>query len=77
MLDLPEDELQDRLRKTTPEWPVANVHISGYDRDELMATHMSNHIVIGYGNILPELVATSLALNFRVRVAGDAAATLG
>ena len=77
VLDLPEEELRDRLRKTTPEWPIANVHIPGYDRDELMATHMSNHIVIGYGDILQELVATSLALNFKVRVAGEAAKSLG
>jgi L-fucose isomerase-like protein len=39
-------------------WPIANVHIPGYDRNEMMATHMSNHIVIGYGDILEELIAT-------------------
>ncbi|HPO12268.1 MAG TPA: fucose isomerase [Candidatus Hydrogenedentes bacterium] len=72
VIDLPKDDLQDRLDKTTPVWPIANVHIPGYDRNELMATHMSNHIVIGYGDILRELVATCMSLGFKVRVAGDA-----
>ncbi len=72
VLDMPDAEVQERLDKTTPVWPIANVHIPGYDRNELMATHMSNHIVIGYGDILQELVATSMNLGFKVRVAGDA-----
>ncbi len=72
VVDLPEEDLQDRLDKTNPEWPIANVHIPGYGRDELMATHMSNHIVIGYGDILEELVATCKHMGFTVRVAGDA-----
>lgn len=72
VLELPQDDLQDRLDRTTPVWPIANAHIPGYDRNELMATHMSNHIVIGYGDILQELVATCMSLGFKVRVAGDA-----
>ena len=72
VLDLPTDEVQERLDKTTPVWPIANVHIPGYDRNELMATHMSNHIVIGYGDILAELAATCQKLGFRTRIAGDA-----
>jgi len=77
VIELPEDDLQDRLDRTTPEWPIASVHIPGYGRNELMATHMSNHIVIGYGNILPELVATCRHLGFKTRVAGDARYTMG
>jgi L-fucose isomerase-like protein len=72
VVDLREDDLQERLDATTPVWPIANVHIPGYDRNELMATHMSNHIVMGYGDILAELVATCQALGFTTRVAGDA-----
>ncbi len=71
VLDMPEAEVRERLNKTTPVWPIANVHIPGYDRNELMATHMSNHIVIGYGDILQELAATCLELGFTVRIAGD------
>jgi len=69
---MPDAEVQERLDKTTPVWPIANVQIPGYGRDELMSTHMSNHIVIGYGDILQELVATCLALGIPTRVAGDA-----
>ncbi len=72
VLDLPDDELNNRLQKTNPEWPIANVYMPGYERDELMASHMSNHIVIGYGDILQELVATALHLGIPTRVAGDA-----
>jgi L-fucose isomerase-like protein len=73
---LPESEVDDRLTKTTREWPIANVHIPGYGRDQLMSSHMSNHIIIGYGNILPELVATCLHLGIPTRVAGDARQSL-
>lgn len=72
VLSMPDDEVQDRLDKTTPVWPIANVHTPGYGRDQLMATHMSNHIVIGYGDILAELVATCQHLGIPTRVAGDA-----
>lgn len=71
VLEMPEEEVQDRLDKTTPVWPIANVHIPGYDRNEMMATHMSNHIVMGYGDILDELVATCRHLGIKTRVAGD------
>lgn len=67
------DDLKDRLVKTTPVWPIANVHIPGYGRDQLMATHKSNHITIGYGDILQELIATCLHLGIPTRVAGDVA----
>jgi len=40
-------EVNDRLKKTTSEWPIANVHIPEYERDQLMTSHMSNHITIG------------------------------
>ena len=76
VLELPESELENRLRSTNPEWPIANVHIPGYGRDELMATHMSNHIVMGYGDILQELVALCRNLGIKTRVAGDAAKAL-
>ncbi len=76
VLDLPEEEVRERLECTNPEWPIANVHIPGYDRNELMATHMSNHIVMGYGDILEELVALCRHLGIKTRVAGEAARKL-
>ncbi len=77
VLDLPAEEVADRLQRTTDVWPIANVHIPGYERDRLMATHMSNHIVIGYGDILDELVATCLHLGIPTRVAGDVSKRYG
>lgn len=76
VIALPEAEVEDRRKRTTYEWPIANVHIPGYDPDQLMATHMSNHIVIGYGDILQELVATCLHLGIPTRVAGSVKDTL-
>jgi L-fucose isomerase-like protein len=70
-LELPPEEVNDRLAKTTSEWPIANVHLPGYDRDQLMSSHMSNHITIGYGDILQELIATCLHLGIPTRVAGS------
>jgi len=71
VVSLPEDEVKDRLNRTTSQWPIANVYIPNYDRDQCMSSHMSNHITIGYGNILEELIATSLNLNIPTRVVGD------
>ncbi|OGY44784.1 MAG: hypothetical protein A2729_02770 [Candidatus Buchananbacteria bacterium RIFCSPHIGHO2_01_FULL_39_14] len=72
VIEMPDIEVKNRLDQTTNVWPIANVHIPGYDRDQLMATHMSNHITIGYGDILPELIATCLHLGIPTRVAGEA-----
>jgi len=71
VVKLPEAEVQDRLNKTTPVWPIMNAHIPGYDRNECMASHMSNHITVGYGDILQELVSTCLNLGIPTRVCGD------
>lgn len=42
-----------------------------------MSSHMSNHITIGYGNILEELVATCIHLGIPTRIAGDGKNGLG
>ena len=72
VVELPDYEVERRLGSTTREWPVANVHIPGYGRDELMSTHRSNHITICYGDILTELAAAAAALGIPVNVVGDA-----
>lgn len=71
VLTMPEAEVQERLEKTTAEWPIANVYLPGCDRDHLMAAHMSNHIVIGYGDILQELISTCKNLGVPTRVAAE------
>lgn len=70
--EMPEEEVQRRLNMTSPEWPIMNAHIPGYGRNQCMATHMANHITVGYGDILAELISTCQHLGMRVRVAGDA-----
>jgi len=72
VLSLPESEVNRRWNSTTKEWPIANVHIPGYDRDQLMSSHRSNHITICYGNILPELAAVAAELGISVNIIGDA-----
>jgi hypothetical protein len=72
VLDLPEDEVNRRLSCTSEEWPIANLHIPGYDREQLMSTHKSNHITICYGNILQELASTAEKIGIEVSIIGDA-----
>ena len=74
VLELPPEELERRLKATTKEWPIANVHIGGYGRDELMSTHRANHITIALGDIVQELAATAGRLGIDVQVVGDARA---
>lgn len=71
VINMPDAEVQDRLNKTTPVWPIMNAHIPGYDKDQCMASHMSNHITVGYGDILQELVSTCLHLGIPTRVCGE------
>jgi L-fucose isomerase-like protein len=68
VLRMPEEEVNERLRQTTAEWPIANVYIPGCGRDQLMAAHMSNHIVIGYDDILQDLISTCRHLGIPTRV---------
>jgi len=67
---LPDEEVTRRLENTTSVWPIANVHIPGYGRDELMGTHMSNHITICYGDIHEELAAVADHLGIPVNLVG-------
>jgi hypothetical protein len=72
VLALPENETKRRLSCTSEEWPIANLHMPGYDRDQLMSSHKSNHITICYGNILQELASTAEKIGVEVSVVGDA-----
>jgi len=72
VVEMPQEEINRRLSLTSKEWPIANVYIPGYGRDQLMSTHKSNHITIGYGDILAELVATAENIGLDVYVIGDA-----
>jgi len=72
VIELPRDELVRRQKATNSEWPLANVHVPGYDRDRLMSTHRSNHITLCYGNIAQELASSAKHLGIPVNIIGDA-----
>jgi hypothetical protein len=72
VVQLPSEEVHRRLQATTREWPIANVHLPGYEREQLMGTHRSNHITICYGNILQELASAAQHLGIPVNIVGDA-----
>lgn len=77
-LELPEAEFERRRRATTYEWPLLNATLDGVGRDQLMASHQSNHISIAYVDedkldfVLQAFVAQALTQNIKVIVAGDA-----
>lgn len=45
---LPEAEVQERWKLTTPQWPMMNAILEGVTRDQMMARHKSNHIQAVY-----------------------------
>lgn len=45
---LPNKELQRRWSMTTPQWPIMNAILDGITKNQFMARHRSNHIIITY-----------------------------
>lgn len=45
---LPEEETEERLRLTTPQWPIMHAVLEGVSRDQMMARHKANHIQVVY-----------------------------
>ena len=76
VVELPEEEVRERLQLTTPVWPIANMVIEGLGRNELMTSYMSNHMVIGKGNIAAALAELARALGFQVSLLGTKAMQL-
>ena len=48
VVSLPEEETNDRLAQTTPQWPIMHAVLQGVTRDQMMARHKSNHIQVAY-----------------------------
>ena len=48
VINLPEDEIQERWESTTEQWPMMNAVLHGVSRDQLMARHKANHIQVVY-----------------------------
>jgi hypothetical protein len=49
VVELPEEETDERWRLTTPQWPIMHAVLQGISRDQMMAKHKSNHIQVAYG----------------------------
>lgn len=81
-IEVPEAEYERRRRATSYEWPLLNAVLDGVGRDQLMASHQSNHITIAYvdadklADVLTAFVAQAITQNITVQVAGDARALI-
>jgi hypothetical protein len=47
-VELPPEEMAERWRLTTPQWPIMNLVMRGVSRDQFMARHKANHIQVAY-----------------------------
>jgi len=48
VVELPEEETERRWNATNPEWPIAHVVLHDITRDQFMARHKANHVLIVY-----------------------------
>ncbi|MBV8141656.1 MAG: fucose isomerase [Verrucomicrobia bacterium] len=48
VVQLSEEETNDRWQQTTPQWPIMHAVLQGISRDQLMGRHKSNHIQVAY-----------------------------
>jgi len=47
-VELPREEVDRRWSMTNPQWPILSGVISGATRDQMMARHRANHIIVAY-----------------------------
>jgi hypothetical protein len=52
-ITLPPEETDERLKLTTPEWPIMHAVLEGVTRDQFMARHKANHIQVAYAPDAP------------------------
>lgn len=50
VVELPEAETNRRWQATTPQWPIMHAVLYGVSRDQFMAKHKANHILVAYAN---------------------------
>jgi hypothetical protein len=48
VVELPQEETEERWRLTTSQWPIMHAVLPGVSRDQMMAKHQSNHIQVAY-----------------------------
>ena len=77
-MKLPAAETEERLKLTTPQWPIMHGVLQGVTRDQMMARHKSNHIQVVYApdkaaakNGLFVKAAAMAELGLEVSVCGD------
>lgn len=47
-VELPREEVDRRWKMTNPEWPILNGVLYNVSRDQMMARHRANHIIVAY-----------------------------
>ena len=74
---LPDEEVERRSNSTNPEWPLANVVLTGVTRDQMMSRHRANHVLLSYApdaevadKALTAKAATFAALGVNVHLCG-------
>ena len=50
VVELPQEETEERWKLTTPQWPIMHAVLKGVSRDQMMARHKANHIQVVYAN---------------------------
>jgi hypothetical protein len=75
---LPAEEMAERWRLTTPQWPIMNLVLRGVSRDQFMARHKANHVQVAYApsggaarKALWAKAAAFDALGVRVSICGE------
>jgi len=76
--DLPAEEVARRSAATTRQWPIMSAVLYGVTRDQMMATHQSNHIQVAYARsaedadrALAAKAAMASAMGLGVRLCGE------
>ena len=59
---LPPEETERRWQATTPVWPIMHAVLHGVSRNQMMARHRSNHVVVSYA---PSTILADRALNIK------------
>jgi L-fucose isomerase-like protein len=59
VVELPLQETERRWQITTPQWPIMSAVTYGVSRDQLMARHKANHILVAYA---PDAASADRAL---------------
>ena len=59
LVEFPQEETERRWQMITPQWPIMNAVIHGVTRDQMMARHKANHLIVTYA---PSAVEADQAL---------------